>query len=351
MLEVHHAVVQLGPQRVLQDVSFAVPEGETAALLGPSGCGKTTLLRAIAGLQPLDSGAIALDGRDLGGVPPHQRGIGLMFQDYALFPHRTVGQNVEFGLRMRGQASDERRARVDEVLSLVGLDGFEDRSVTALSGGERQRVALARSLAPAPRLLMLDEPLGSLDRTLRDRLVLDLRELFASQDLTVVYVTHDQSEALALADQVVVLDAGRVLQSAPPQQLWAHPASPFVARFLGFTNLVEVDVAGGEVHSSFGVIGQNLQWPDGPATALVRPNAIEITESSAVIARVRSCAFGGDHTTVELDVGSEIGLDAVVVGPAPQIGATVGIRIRPSGLQLFEADGERNGSPDARTPE
>ena len=149
------------------------------------------------------------------------------------------------------------------MLALVGLDGFEDRSVTELSGGERQRVALARSLAPAPSLLMLDEPLGSLDRTLRDRLVLDLRELFASQGLTVVYVTHDQSEALALADQVSVLEAGRVVQSASPQQLWARPASPFVARFLGFTNLLDVEVIRGDVHASFGIIGRVSQWPDG----------------------------------------------------------------------------------------
>jgi thiamine transport system ATP-binding protein len=309
------------------------------------------LLRAIAGLQPLDSGTIVLDGRDLAGIPPHERGLGLMFQDYALFPHRTVAQNVEFGLRMRGQPKAERRARVHEVLALVGLNGFEQRSVTELSGGERQRVALARSLAPAPRLLMLDEPLGSLDRTLRDRLVLDLRELFASQGLTVVYVTHDQAEALALADHVSVLEAGRVLQSASPERLWARPASPFVARFLGFTNLLEVEVIGGDVSASFGRIGQGVHWPDGPATALVRPNAIEITEGSAVVARVRSCAFGGDHTTVELDVGRGIELDAVVTGPAPLIGSTVGITIRPSGLQLFEAVGERNGSTDVRTPE
>jgi thiamine transport system ATP-binding protein len=351
MLELDNVVVRLGEHRVLHHVSFDVPTGDTAALLGPSGCGKTTLLRAIAGLQPLESGAIVLDGHDLAGVPPHERGVGLMFQDYALFPHRTVAQNVEFGLRMRGQAREQRRARVGEVLALIGMEGFEERSVTELSGGERQRVALARSLAPAPSLLMLDEPLGSLDRTLRDRLVLDLRELFASQGLTVLYVTHDQSEALALADQVSVLEAGRVIQSASPQQLWAQPASPFVARFLGFTNLLDVEAIRGDVHASFGIIGRVSQWPDGPATALVRPDAIEITESSGVVARVRSCAFGGDHSTVELDVGDGLGLDAVVNGPSPQIGASVGITIRPSGLQLFQIVDEWNGRPDERTPE
>ena len=148
-----------------------------------------------------------------------------------------------------------------------------------------------------------------------------------------------------------MLEAGRIVQSASPQQLWARPASPFVARFLGFTNLIAVEVIRRDVHASFGIIGRVSHWPDGAATALVRPNAIEITESSAVVARVRSCAFGGDHSTVELDLGGGVGLDAVVTGPAPQIGASVGITIRPSGLQLFDTDSEWNGRPDVRTPE
>jgi thiamine transport system ATP-binding protein len=334
MLEIEGVHVRLGDRDVLTDVSVQARARSTTALLGPSGSGKTTLLRAVAGLQPLTSGVVRLDGRDLVDVPPHERHVGLMFQDYALFPHRSVGANVEFGLRMRGDDRADRRQRVDEVLRLVGLQGFEDRSVSQLSGGERQRVALARSLAPAPRVLMLDEPLGSLDRTLRDQLVLDLRELFEALELTVVYVTHDQAEALALADSVVVLEEGRVVQAAEPHDLWSRPATPFVARFLGFTNLVPVSVSGGEIRASFGAIGERGEWPDGPATALIRPNAVELVASSALVGRVRSRAFRGDRTTVEIDLDGAM-LEASVEGAGPDLGATVAIAIAPTGLQLF----------------
>ena len=177
-------------------------------VLGPSGSGKTTLLRVIAGLQRPDAGRVLLDGRDLEGIPPHRRGIGLVFQDHALFPHRDVSGNVSFGLRMRGDPPEAVAARTAEVLDLVGLAGFEHRSIGTLSGGEQQRVALARALAPEPRVLLLDEPLGSLDRRLRDRLLDDLARVFDELGLTAVYVTHDQTEAFALGDRVAVMRAG-----------------------------------------------------------------------------------------------------------------------------------------------
>jgi thiamine transport system ATP-binding protein len=360
MLELDAVSVRLGGSDVVCDVSLAVEDGSTVALLGPSGCGKTTLLRAIAGLQTIDRGQVRLDGVDLVGTPPHERNIGLMFQDYALFPHRDVVGNVEFGLRMRHMPAETRRARVQEVLALVGLQGFEHRSVSELSGGERQRVALARSLAPEPRVLMLDEPLGSLDRTRRDQLVLDLRELFTSQGLTVIYVTHDQAEALALADHVAVINAGRIAQFAPPPELWAHPSSPFVARFLGFSNLVAVEVRAGEVHGPFGVIcsapdgpnsdgpnsdGPNSDGPnsDGPnsdgtagaAVALVRPTAIRLNEGSGTAAVVRSSAFAGDHTVVELATADGTVLEATIAGASPSVGTSVGFDVDPAGVQLF----------------
>jgi len=334
MLDVDAVSVRFDGHTVLGDVSLRVGRGETAALLGASGSGKTTLLRVIAGLHTPDAGTVQLDGRDLAGVPPHQRGVGFMFQDYALFPHRSVAGNVEFGLRMRRDPLAERRARVAEVLELVGMTGYEDRSVSELSGGERQRVALARSLAPAPRLLMLDEPLGSLDRTRREQLVLDLHGLFRSQGLTVVYVTHDQSEALALADSVVVLDEGRVVQAAGPHELWTRPATPFVARFLGFTNLVDVTVIDGTICASFGPLGTRRDWPDGRATALIRPTAIRFVADSPLVGTVRSRAFGGDRSTVELDLDG-VTLDAVVDTRAPEVGTSVCVEIEPQGLQLF----------------
>jgi thiamine transport system ATP-binding protein len=238
-LQVSGAQVVLGGHEALAGVDLAVAEGETVAVLGPSGGGKSTLLRAIAGLQQLHAGSVTLDGRALGRVPPHRRGIGLMFQDDALFPHRDVAANIAFGLRMQGAGRAEQAARVTELLALVGLEGREHRAVASLSGGERKRIALARALAPAPRVLLLDEPLGALDRALHDRLVSELRDLFDEIQQTAVYVTHDVAEAFALGNRVAVLRDGRILQVASPEELWAAPADAWVARFIGLANVEE----------------------------------------------------------------------------------------------------------------
>ncbi|HXG75331.1 MAG TPA: ABC transporter ATP-binding protein [Gaiellaceae bacterium] len=237
MLRVAEVSVRFGDLVALDRASLEVGAGEVVTLLGPSGSGKTTLLRVIAGLQAPDAGRVLLDGRDLAGVPPHRRGIGLVFQDHALFAHRDVFGNVAFGLRMRGEPRARIAARVAELLALVGLSGYERRSVATLSGGEQQRVALARALAPEPRVLLLDEPLGSLDRRLRDRLLEDLDRLFAELRVTALYVTHDQAEAFALGDRVAVMRAGRVVQTGTPDELWARPADADVARFLGLANV------------------------------------------------------------------------------------------------------------------
>ena len=216
-----------------------MPTGAVVAVLGPSGSGKSTLLRAIAGLKRLDAGTIELDGRSLTGIPAHERGIGLMFQDDALFPHRNVAQNVGFGLRMQGVDPPSVAARVAELLELVHLPGHERRSVRSLSGGERKRVALARALAPSPRVLLLDEPLGALDRPLHDRLVHDLGALFTRLGQTTLYVTHDVAEAFALAHRVAVIRDGRIAQVATPEELWCAPANAWVARFIGLGNIDE----------------------------------------------------------------------------------------------------------------
>jgi thiamine transport system ATP-binding protein len=237
MLRVEDVSVRLEETLALDGAGLDVEAGEVVTILGPSGSGKTTLLRVIAGLQQPDVGRILLDGIDLAPVPPHRRGIGLVFQDHALFPHRDVFGNVAFGLRMRGDSPERVAERVRHLLLLVGLEGFEHRSVGTLSGGERQRVALARALAPEPRVLLLDEPLGSLDRRLRDRLLEDLEDLFHELALTAVYVTHDQTEAFALGDRVAVMRGGRVVQTATPDELWAHPRDADVARFLGLGNV------------------------------------------------------------------------------------------------------------------
>ena len=237
MLRVEGLTVSFDGVAALDDASLDVSSGETVTVLGPSGSGKTTLLRVVAGLLVPDEGRVVLDGEDLAGVPPHRRGVGLVFQDHALFPHRNVAENVAFGLRMRGDDPGATARRVHELLELVGLAGFERRSVGTLSGGEQQRVALARALAPEPRLLLLDEPLGSLDRRLRDRLLDDLARLFDGLDVTALYVTHDHTEAFTLGDRVAVMRHGRVVQVATPDELWAQPVDEDTARFLGIANV------------------------------------------------------------------------------------------------------------------
>jgi len=217
----------------LCDVSFDVAAGEVIGVLGSSGSGKTTLLRAISGLQSVSTGNVVFDGVDITKTPTHLRGIGLMFQEHALFPHLDVADNVSFGLRMAKMPKPDRSERVAEVLELVGLAGFGSRDIASLSGGERQRVALARTIAPSPLLLLLDEPMGSLDRVLRDRLVSELGDLINRLGLTVVYVTHDRSEAFELADRIAVLDRGQVVQLDTPEILDAQPATAHVAQLLG----------------------------------------------------------------------------------------------------------------------
>ncbi|MFV2120234.1 ABC transporter ATP-binding protein [Streptomyces sp. Act-28] len=265
LLQLDGVTVRFGARTALDAVDLTVDEHEIVCVLGPSGSGKSTLLRVVAGLRRVDAGRVLLAGADQARVPVHRRGVGLMFQDHQLFPQRDVAGNVEFGLRMRGVPRAERAARVADLLDLVGLPGAEHRSVAALSGGEQQRVALARALAPSPRLLMLDEPLGQLDRGLRERLVTELRGLFGRLGTTVLAVTHDQAEAFALADRVVVMHEGRIAQAGTPLEVWQRPASEFVARFLGFDNVVAGTVSGEAADTAWGEVPVPPGTPQGAA--------------------------------------------------------------------------------------
>jgi len=233
----------MGDEVILQSVNLSIDRGERLCLLGASGCGKTSLLRIVAGLDPHHGGKVLFRGKDIKALSPHQRNFGMMFQDFALFPHRNVFQNIAFGLEMKKQGRDHIEHRVAEMLELVGLSHHGDRRVTELSGGERQRVALARTLAPEPKLIMLDEPLGALDRLLRERLLSDLCTILDKTRMTTVLVTHDQQEAFAVADRICVMNQGRVEQIDSPVQLYNHPANRIVADFLGFQNLVETGIS------------------------------------------------------------------------------------------------------------
>lgn len=254
-LEVRDAVVTYeGGPTAVDGVSLDVPAGEVLALLGPSGCGKSSLLRTVAGLEPLASGGLRWDGQEISTLPVHRRGFGLMFQDGQLFPHRDVAGNVAYGLAMARVPRDERERRVAELLSLVGLADYDAREVATLSGGEQQRVALARALAPRPRLLLLDEPLSSLDRSLREHLAGELRDILHAAGATAIYVTHDHDEAFTVASRVAVMSAGRLLQVDTPERLWRSPASERVARFLGYGPVVDAVVEAGHLRTPLGQV-------------------------------------------------------------------------------------------------
>ncbi|MDK1475122.1 ABC transporter ATP-binding protein [Streptomyces sp. 549] len=320
--------VRFGDRAVLDGVDLDVGEGQIVCVLGPSGSGKSTLLRVVAGLQTPDAGRVLLAGRDQHDVPAHRRGLGLMFQDHQLFPQRDVGGNVAFGLRMRGVDRGRRDKQVAALLDMVGLPGAERRAVASLSGGEQQRVALARALAPEPGLLMLDEPLGQLDRHLRERLVVELRQLFGRLGTTVLAVTHDQGEAFALADRVVVMRDGRIAQSGSPLEVWQRPADAFVARFLGFDNVVPATVEGGWADTAWGRVPVPEHTADGPCDLLVRPAGVRLAAAGemGLPCTVQARTFRGDHVTLLLQPTSGPALEAACpLRHAPDNGRDVAV--------------------------
>ncbi|SEO01926.1 ABC transporter ATP-binding protein [Actinacidiphila rubida] len=341
LLRIEAATVRFGDRAALDGVDLDVTAHETVCVLGPSGSGKSTLLRAVAGLQPLDAGRVLLDGADQAGTPPHRRGVGLMFQDHQLFPQRDVGGNVAFGPRMHKMPRERRDPRVAELLDLVGLPGAAHRAVSTLSGGEQQRVALARALAPEPRLLMLDEPLGQLDRSLRERLVVELRQLFGRLGTTVLAVTHDQGEAFALADRVVVMRGGTIAQSGTPLAVWQHPASEFVARFLGFDTIADGVVSGGVAVTAWGKLPVPDGTPEGPARVLVRPPGVLLGPADEGLpCEVRARTFRGGRVALVLGVtGAERApaLEAEsTLRDAPAEGDRVGVTFDPGEVVVLD---------------
>ena len=321
MLEVSSLTVRYGTETALDGANLSVADRSIHVLMGPSGSGKSTMLRAIAGLEHPDSGDITWNGESVLGVPTHRRGFGLMFQDYALFPHRSVAGNVAFGLRMQRLNARTVRERVEAVLELVGLPGYGDRSVGTLSGGERQRVALARTLAPGPRLVLLDEPLGALDRSLREHLLVEMRSIFTRVAATVLYVTHDREEAFTIADRVAIIRDGRIVADDTPEGLWRRPPDAWIARFMGLENLCTVS----------GLARLGLRPPSVESTAgVVPPEAITLSPGGERTATVTGSHFRGGAYRIELDIGS----DAALVAWS-QVGIDVGAE------QRFDVASER----------
>jgi len=272
-----------GKTVALDGVSLQVDAGEFVCLLGASGCGKTTLLRIIAGLEKHNHGELYLNGRDLSGVPCHKRNIGMVFQSLALFPHLSVGKNITYGLKMQGAATDVMQDREEHLLDMIGLAGFGSRPVASLSGGQKQRVAIARALALEPQLFLMDEPFSALDAGLREHLQVELKKIQQRLGVTTVFVTHDQSEAMALADRIVILNNGTVEQVGTPGEIYQQPASRFVAEFIGSNNLLDVDISADAIHYGNNKLGLPTAFSElrGPQILAIRPEAIELRSAGS----------------------------------------------------------------------
>ena len=321
-----------GGVTALDGLTLTLGPGELVALLGPSGCGKTTALRLVAGLEEADGGRVVIGGEDVTGLPANKRNVGMVFQAYSLFPHMVAWENVAFGLQMRKLGVAERKQRALEMLDLVGLAKFANRYANQLSGGQQQRVALARALAIRPQVLLLDEPLSALDAKVRSRLRDEIRRVQLEVGITTLFVTHDQEEALAIADRVGVMQAGHLEQLGSPTEIYSRPATPFVAEFVGLTNRLPGEVKGGAVE----VRGTRLPLvqpdaPQGPAIALVRPEAVSLATDGAIsdgplVGTVIAVAFLGATSRVTVDLG-----DLTVIAQMPTSTAAstpAGTRVR-----------------------
>ncbi|MBO0681292.1 ABC transporter ATP-binding protein [Mycolicibacterium sp. S2-37] len=324
----------------IDDVSLQIEPGQMVALLGPSGCGKTSLLRAIAGLSPLDRGVIRIGDRDVTHLPARLRPIGMVFQHYALFPNMPVTENISFPLTIRKQRRSARSARVEELLELIGMTALADRYPNQLSGGQQQRVALARALAPEPDVLLLDEPLAALDAAIRNDLRDEIRRIQHRVGTTAVFVTHDQSEAMAVADRVAVMDRGRILEVAAPAEIYERPASRFAATFVGARNAIELPVDPDRVvrwGEAFAVPAPEAA--NGNALAVFRPEDVHITDERGIAGTVDAVMFLGATSRVHLTVeGHTVHVDLPSRSAAAFTpGQPVSVTVAPENVRVFAA--------------
>ena len=350
-LEVSGASKRYGAATVLEDLSLAVGQAEFVSLLGPSGCGKTTLLRLIAGLIKPDQGRITIGGRDLTRVPAHKRNIGVVFQSYALFPHLTVADNVAFGLRAQGTPKANIPNRVREALALVRMEEFAERSVGGLSGGQQQRIAVARALVVEPKLLLLDEPFSALDRKLRETMQIELRHLLRDLNITSIFVTHDQDEALVMSDRIAVMREGRIEHLATPGEIYARPKSLYVMEFVGQSSRIDGRVASAAgssviVETAFGTIMAPGNIMSGSPVALgMRPEAMMLGSGpesgyNNIRATVSDVVYLGARTTVFLDAKGEqnrLTVELARLPPGVERGADTAVRWRVEDTMIYPA--------------
>ena len=334
-LALNSVTKEFGTFTAVNNVALTVPHGTFVCMLGPSGCGKTTLLRMIAGLELPSGGTISLDGEDITHVPTHKRNLGMVFQSLALFPHLTVGENIAYPLRIRGAPKEDQAKRVAELLAMVHLGGYADRPVAKLSGGQRQRVAIARALAISPKLFLLDEPLSALDAQLREAMQVELRQLQQKLGITTIVVTHDQREAMTMADTVIVMKGGEIRQAAPPIEIYRRPADSFVADFIGSTNLLpaEADSAGRVSVLGQAVPGISLGSGMKTATLSVRPEDVHLTAPgdgalSGTVTFVRDLG-GTIETFVDMSGQRIVAVSTPRARPQVTVGQPVGVVLQP----------------------
>ncbi len=342
-LQLQHLTKRFGDLTVIDDLSLDVAKGELCCLLGPSGCGKTTTLKIIAGFWEPNEGAVCLAGREITHLPPQKRDVGMVFQNYALFPHLTVFENVAYGLRRRRWAEKEIKSKVADMLHLVQLEGYGGRRIHQLSGGQQQRIALARALVIEPKLLLLDEPLSNLDARLRADMRDEIRRIQRTLNITAVYVTHDQEEALSLADRIVVMNDGVIEQIGPPQEIYQRPATPFVADFIGRVNLLRGKINGGELQ----LLGKRFpspagRWAEGEEIiCALRPEQIRLAPPETLSAKaiVKDSAYFGSMVRYRVTAA---GIELQVEAPTPQAlfrpGEVVELRWEFEDLHLFTGD-------------
>lgn len=339
IIDIKHLSKSFGDKKVLEDINLYIRRGEFLTLLGPSGCGKTTLLRMIAGFLQPDEGSILMDGKELAGIPPHERPLNTVFQRYALFPHMDVYDNIAFGLKLKKVPADEIDKRVRKVLKLVAMSDYEDRDVETLSGGQQQRIAIARAIVNQPKVLLLDEPLAALDLKMRKDMQTELKEMHKKLGITFVYVTHDQEEALTMSDTVVVMNQGYIQQMGSPEQIYNEPENAFVADFIGESNIISATMIRDELVEIFGCkfpcvdkgFGENK-----PVDVVIRPEDIDLVEpeKGSIVGTVTHLIFKGVH--YEMEVTTPDGFEWLVHSTDMfPVGKKVGIHVDPFDIQIM----------------